>query len=103
MTEDEAQADERGRGRSTARIARDAAVEQSVATLAYIAITVAVSVAVLKRDALWRLWRRVTTRPVPPDEVEAASAVADLRRDLSRIEHAADAAPPRPRGLYEWW
>jgi hypothetical protein len=102
MAEDEAQAEAR-EAKSAARIARDAAVEQSVGTLAYIAITVAVSVAVLKRDALWRLWRRITTRPVPPAEVEASAAVADLRRDISRYEHATEARPPGPRGLYERW
>lgn len=103
MAEDLADEDTRDRGRTTARIARDAAVEQSVATLAYIGITVAVSIAILKRDALWRLWRRLTVRPTPPGEVEAEAALADLRRDLSRIEHAADARPARPRGLYERW
>lgn len=103
MAEDQDQDEGRDRGRSTARIARDAAVEQSVATLAYIGITVAVSVAVLKRDALWRLWRRLTVRPAPPGEVEAEAALADLRRDLSAIEHADGARPGAPRGLYERW
>jgi len=78
-------------------------VEQTAATLAYIGITVLVSVAVLKRDALWRAWRRLTDRPVPPEEAATRAAVADLARDVSRIEHAAEARPAWPRGLYERW
>lgn len=99
----EGAADDRER-RSAARIARDAAVEQTAGTLAYIGITVLVSVAILKRDVLWRAWRRLTVRPVPAEEVATMSAVAELARDVSRIEHAAEARPPAaPRGLYERW
>jgi hypothetical protein len=50
--------------RSTGRVARDAAVEQTAATLAYFALIAVVSLAVVKRDAL-----------------------ADLRRDISAWEH----------------
>jgi hypothetical protein len=100
MAETETEAQE---PRSAARIARDAAVEQTAATLAYIAITVAVSVAVLKRDALWRLWRRLTVRPTPPEAAAVMVAVSEVRRDISRLEHAAEARPSRPLGLYETW
>jgi len=74
--------------RSTGRVARDAAVEQTVATLAYLGITVAVSVAILKRDYVIRAWMRLRNRPPRADQVAEAAALADLRRDLSRIEHA---------------
>jgi hypothetical protein len=89
--------------RSPAQIARDAAVEQTAATLAYIGITVLVSVAILKRDALWRLWRRVTVRPTPPEAAAVMVAMAEVRRDISRMEHEREARPPRPLGLYESW
>jgi hypothetical protein len=89
--------------RTAARIARDAAVEQAAATLAYIGITVLVSVAVIKRDALWRLWRRLTTRPTPPETAAATVALAEVRREISRMEHAHEARPARPYGLYEIW
>jgi len=88
--------------KSTARVARDAAVEQTVATLAYLGITVAVSVAILKRDYVIRAWMRLRNRPPKPDEVAEAAAVAELRRDIARIEHAPPVPPPpRVRGLYE--
>jgi hypothetical protein len=76
-----------GESRSTGRVARDAAVEQTAATLVYLGITVAVSLAVIKRDALGRAWARLRNRPPGPDEVAEAAMLAELRRDLSRIEH----------------
>lgn len=72
---------------SAARIARDAAVAQAAGTLAYLGICVLVSVAILKRDELARLWRRLTARPareeIPPE------VLAEFRREVSRLEHGA--------------
>lgn len=82
------------------RIARNAAIEQAAGTLAYIAVALAVSVAITKRDALVRLWMRLQHRPVSPEKARESRLIAELRRQLSFIEH--DGGPPvRPRGLYE--
>ena len=73
--------------RSTGRVARDAAVEQTAATLAYFALIAVVSLAVVKRDALGRLWLRLFERTPGPDELAEVAALADLRRDISAWEH----------------
>lgn len=85
-----AEAEAEGQAReasSAARIARDAAVAQAAGTLAYLAVCVLVSVAVLKREEIARAWRRLTYRPskdeVPPE------VLAEFRRELSRLEHGA--------------
>lgn len=83
-TEAEGQAPE---APSAARIARDAAVAQAAGTLAYLGICVLVSVAILKRDELARLWRRLTARPAR-DEI-SPEVLAEFRREISRLEHGA--------------
>jgi hypothetical protein len=82
------------------RTAAEVAVNEAVSTLVYIAVTLAVSAAILKRDAVTRLWRRLRHRPVTPAEARARRLTAELRRDLATIEHG-DTPAPRPRGLYE--
>lgn len=86
MAESEAE-DQAPGAPSAARIARDAAVAQAAGTLAYLGVCVLVSVAILKRDELARLWRRLTARParddVPPE------VLAEFRREVSRLEHGA--------------
>lgn len=93
MADDQAQTD--------AQAARRAAVEQAASTVVYLAVMFGVSYAVLKRDAVTRAWRRLRTRPLPASEAAARRAVAELRRDLSAIEHGGGPAPRRGRGLYE--
>lgn len=83
-----------------AKIARDAAIEQAVGTLAYIAVALVVSALITKRDALTRLWMRLRHRPTSPEKAREGRLLADLRRDLTLIERDGGPAP-RPRGLYE--
>jgi hypothetical protein len=81
--------------------AAETAVNEAISTLVYIGITVAVSMAVLKRDAVTRAWTRLTRRAPSPAKVREGRLLAELRRDLALIEHG-DHAPARPpRGLYE--
>lgn len=98
MADDQAQ--QQPQQPDAARLARDAAIQSAVSTLAYIAVSVLVSVAILKRDYLVRWWTRLTTRQVTPDEVRARRLTSELRQDLSRIEHGSS-PQPRRRGLYE--
>lgn len=87
--------------RSDAQVARQAAIEQAVSTLAYFAVMTAISVAILKRYQLAAVWRRVRHRPVSAEEARARRLTADLRRDLSRIEHGDKPSPCGCGGLYE--
>ena len=80
--------------------AAEAAVNEAVSTLVYIGVTLVVSAAILKRDAITRLFMRVRRRGIKPAEARARRLVAELRRDITRIEHG-DQPPARPRGLYE--
>lgn len=74
----EAEAEGQAQAPTAARIARDAAVAQAAGTLAYLAVCVAVSVAVLKREEIARAWRRLTYRPsrdeVPPRSWPSSAA-----------------------------
>lgn len=89
MAEAEAEGQAQGReASSAARIARDAAVAQAAGTLAYLGVCVLVSVAILKRDELARLWRRLTARRPDPGEVPP-EVLAEFRREVSRLEHGA--------------
>ena len=80
--------------------AAETAVNEAVSTLVYIGVTLIVSAAILKRDAVTRLFMRLRRRGIPAAEARARRLAAELRRDLSRIEHG-DTPPARPRGLYE--
>ena len=80
--------------------AAEAAVNEAISTLVYIGVTVAVSALILKRDAITRLWMRLRRRGVKPAEARARRLVAELRRDITLIEHGEAPASPR-RGLYE--
>jgi hypothetical protein len=87
--------------KSAAQLARDRAIAQTVDTLVYIGLMFAISAAIVKRDAVTRLYMRLRHRPVPPAEQHARYMAAELARDISRIEHDDG---PRPRGgpgLYE--
>jgi hypothetical protein len=81
--------------------AAETAVNEAISTLVYIGVTIAVSAAILKRDAVTRLWMRLRHRALPAAEARARRLAAELRRDLSRIEHGDQAAARPPRGLYE--
>lgn len=80
--------------------AAETAVNEAISTLVYIGVTVAVSALVLKRDAITRLWMRLRRRQVKPAEARARRLTAELRRDITLIEHG-EGPPARPRGLYE--
>ncbi len=75
-------------------------MHEAITTLVYIGVSLAVSAAILKRDAVTRLYRRLRHRPVSAAQARERRLLAELRRDLTRIEHG-DTPPPGPRGLYE--
>ena len=78
-----------------------AAVDTVVRELASYAVLFAVSYAVLNRDVMWRLWMRITRKPVSPDEARARRMTADLLRDVSAWEHEHDRTRPvHGDGLY---
>ena len=85
---------------TVAEAARKAAVEQAVTTIVYMAVTIAASWAILNRDVVTRMWTRLRKRPVSPEEARARRLIAELRRDITRIERG-DTPPGRQRGLYE--
>jgi hypothetical protein len=80
--------------------AAEVAMHEAITTLVYIGVSLAVSAAILKRDAVTRLWRRLRHRPLTPEQARLRRLTAELRRDLARIEHG-DTPPPAARGLYE--
>jgi hypothetical protein len=86
MAEGQAQGQAEGQA-SAARVARDAAIAQAAGTLAYIAVCVAVSVAIVKRDELARAWRRLTARRPEAEASAYAVALGELRQEISRMEH----------------
>lgn len=91
------------RAASSADMAREAAINQAVSLVVYIGLILAINAAILKRDAIWRAAQRVKRwyRRDPKRERESR-LLAELRRDISAIEHATDTGfRPRPRGLYE--
>jgi hypothetical protein len=98
--------DEQQRPPSSADMAREAAINQAVSLVVYIGLALAINAAILKRDAIWRAVARVKRwyRMDPAKEREAR-AVAELRRDISAIEHSFDPRPSKlrrpPRGVYE--
>lgn len=80
---------------------RAAAADTIVRELASYAVLFAVSWALLNRDAVTRLWIRLTRRPVSPEKAAAMRAVAELQRAVSTWEHDGDRAPAVPAdGLY---
>lgn len=83
--------------------ARKAAITQATSTLVYLAIMITLSVAITKRDYLIRMGMRVQGLMNHRDirEQRAARLIAELRRDISRIEHADGRFPEHRRGLYE--
>lgn len=87
-------------------MAREAAINQAVSLIVYIGLALAINTAIVKRDALWRAWQRAKRwyHYSARDEHEAR-ALAELRRDLSEIEHSFDTRPSKlrrpPRGIYE--
>ena len=80
---------------------QQAAVDTIIRELASYAVLFAVSWAVLNRDAVTRMWMRITAKPVTADEARARRLAAELRRDISVWEHSGDRARPVPGdGLY---
>lgn len=78
-----------------------AAVDTIIRELASYAVLFAVSWAVLNRDAVWRMWTRLTRRPVTAAEAYARRMTAELRRDVAAWEHRGDKSPTVPgAGLY---
>lgn len=91
---------------TTARVARDAAVQSAVSNLVYLAIMIGVTVGITRRDWVTQQWMRVQRWRHRPDP--DAAALAEVRRDIDRLEYGyghrqPDPAPnkPRRRGLFE--
>lgn len=90
--------------RTDADVARAAAIEQAVSTLVYIGIAVSLSYLIAKRyqidiaraqaRRMWEQWRH-------PGKAEESRLIAELRRDISRIEHGDAGRAQEYRGLYE--
>ena len=78
-----------------------AAVDTAVRELASMAVIALVSYALLNRDAVYRLYRRLSAKRIPPERAYADRQAAELRRQISAYEHAHDRAPRVPGpGLY---
>lgn len=93
-----------GEGKSSADIVREAALSQAASLLVYIGISVAITVAIAKRDALTRAWMRYKRwARRDPEKIRRSRLLAELRRDISLIEHSDEQPRGRttPRGLYE--
>lgn len=85
----------------SARGARDAAIQSAISTGVYLAIVLGLSLAVAKRDIITRAWMRARAiiRPAG-DPPHVAAALADLRRDISDIEHGGGPRTEHRDGLY---
>jgi len=73
-------------GRSPADVAREAALQSLVSNAVYLAIMVGFTLALANRDWIGRQLLRVRSWGVARQAAEDA-AVAELRADVSRIEH----------------
>ena len=87
------------------KIARDAALQSLVSNAVYLALMLGISLAITKRDTLKRI--RLQVEQLLRQEDRSAKerrALADLRREISRLEHSLprgpETAPDTPGGLY---
>ena len=83
---DEGQDQAPTRDQRAAKVARDAALQSLVSNLVYLVIMLGVTVAITKRDWIGRQMLRIQRRR-SAREAAAEKAVADLRRELSDLEH----------------
>lgn len=76
------------------QVARNAAVKEIVSTGIYLGVMIGFTIAISKRDALARARMRAARvfRPQPPDWHGAL--LAELRADVSAIDHDRDWGPP---------
>lgn len=49
----------------------------------YVAISVAISVAFMKRETIWAWCKRLTFRPMPEAEARIEREVAEFRQEMS--------------------
>lgn len=73
-------------GRSTADLARDAALQSLVSNMVYLAVMLGFTLALANRDRLGRLALRLGRKWSAARAAEER-AVAEFRRDLSDYEH----------------
>lgn len=80
--------------RKAAEAARDAAIRSLAANLVSLGLMIGFSLALARRDALARTWAGVRARVRPPGrQWREDAAVAELRADLSRMEHEGMGIP----------
>lgn len=75
--------------RPPSRVARDAALQSLVSNAVYLAVMVGFTLAIANRDWIGRQVLRLQQWARARQAAEDA-AVAELRRDISRIEHYQD-------------
>jgi len=80
------QAPEAEGGRSTADLARDAALQSLVSNAVYLAVMLGFTLALANRDRLGRLMLRLGRKWSAARAAEER-AVAEFRRELSDLEH----------------
>ena len=86
MNDDEGQAPEAEGGRSTADLARDAALQSLVSNGVYLLVMLGFTVALANRDRIGRLALRLGRRWSTARAAEERT-VAEFRRELSDLEH----------------
>lgn len=64
-----------------------AAVDTAVRELASMAVIFAVSYALLNRDSVYRLYKRLSEKRVTPQQAYADRQVSEFRRAISAYEH----------------
>jgi hypothetical protein len=86
VSEQEDQGPSSSSGPSSAKVARDAALQSLVSNAVYLAIMLGFTVAIANRDWIGRQVIRLQRWTAGRQAAEDA-AVAELRADISRIEH----------------
>lgn len=86
---------------SAAKVARDAALAQLVSLGVYLAVMLGLTVAIAKRDMVTRLGMRARACWRHDEPASVTKAIAELRRDISAIEHGGGPDTTRRPGLYE--
>jgi hypothetical protein len=80
---------------------RDVAIKSAIANIVGLAVQVGIIVAIAKRDSLARLLIRYRWYVLREwRHAHEARLLAELRADLSRIEHHGGGHPRDSRGLY---
>jgi len=95
--------DDRDKEETAAHVARDAAVSQAASFAVYLGMSLLITVAITKRDAITRLWMRAKHLYwTEPRRDRHAREVAEFRRDISDISRGGRGPrTDRTLGIYE--